>query len=221
MSEARVDRTRAKPRAVALVGPYGTGKSVLFEAMLAASGGGSRRVGEPRNRAMSTEMRLGQCSYLGDPWTILDCPGSVEFAHETACAIGIADIAVVVCDPSPARALTVAPVLKHLEDEGVPHVVFINKIDTMDRTVRDTLAALQAHSKAPLVLRQVPIRDGEAVSGYVDLVSERAYRYHKGQPSELIQLPASVREREQEARASLIEVLAGDTCSGGGAEPSD
>ncbi len=47
-----------------------------------------------------------------------------------------------------------------------------------------------------------------AVTGYVDVVSERAYRYRRGQESELIQLPAEMRERETEARGALLEVLA-------------
>ena len=105
------------------------------------------------------------------------------------------DLAVVVCEPAPARALTVAPLLKLLADEGVPHMLFVNKIDTLEGSVRDTLAALQAYSRSPLVLRQVPIMHGEAVSGYVDVVSERAYRYRKGQPSELIQIPSEMAGR--------------------------
>ena len=63
------------------------------------------------------------------------------------------------------------------------------------------------------MLRQVPIRapgkDGVlAVAGYIDVVSERAYRYRRGRDSELIQLPVEMREREAEARAALLEVLA-------------
>ncbi|MBV8400527.1 MAG: elongation factor G [Acetobacteraceae bacterium] len=199
----------ARPsRSVALVGPYGSGKSALFEGLMAAAGAPLRRPGDARNRTMSTEMRLGHCSYLGDAWAILDCPGSVEFTHETACGIAVADIAVVVCEPPPSRAMTVAPVLKLLQDEGVPHLLLVNKIDTLNGGMRETLAALQAYSKLPLVLRQVPIREGESISGYVDVVSERAYRYRRGQPSELIQLPSAMQEREQEAFASLVEVLA-------------
>jgi len=175
---------------------------------MAAAGAPLRRPGDARNRAMSTELRLGHCTYLGDPWAILDCPGSVEFTFETACGLAVADIAVVVCEPTPSRAMTVAPVLKLLQDEGVPHLVFVNKIDTLDGGVGDTLAALQAYSKLPLVLRQVPIREGQSVSGYVDVVSERAYRYRRGQSSELIQLPSAMQEREKEALASLVEVLA-------------
>ena len=112
---------------------------------------------------MGTEMRLGHCTYLGDAWSLLDCPGSVEFAYETACALAVVDLAVVVCEPVPSRALTVAPLLRALDAQRVPHMLFVNKIDTLDGRVRDTLTALQAHSRVPLVLRQVPMREGETV----------------------------------------------------------
>ena len=73
---------------------------------------------------------------------------------------------------------------------GLPHFLFLNKIDTfVDVRVRDILAQLQPASSKPLVLRQMPIQDGGGITGYVDLMSERAYRYRKGQESELIQIP--------------------------------
>ncbi len=197
-----------RPRSVALVGPYGSGKTALFEALMAAAGSPVRRAGEARSRAMSTDLRLGHCTFMGDAWSILDCPGSIEFAHQVACGLAVVDLAVVVCEPVPERALTVAPLLKLLADQGVPHIVFVNKIDTLDGRVRDVLSGLQAYSRFPLVLRQVPIRENDAVTGYVDVVSERAYRYRRGQPSELIQLPSHMADREKEALAALLEVLA-------------
>jgi len=196
------------PRSVALVGPYSSGKSTLFEAMMEAAGAPVKRPADPRNRPMTTETRIGHGSYLGDAWAVLDCPGSIEFNHEMCAALAMVDIAVVVCEPVPARALTVAPALKLLADLGVPHVLFINKIDTLEGSVRDTLAALQAYAKSPLVLRQVPIIDGQTVNGYIDVVSERAYRYRKGQASELMQIPSTMRDEEQEALGKLVETLA-------------
>ena len=67
---------------------------------------------------------------------------------------------------------------------------------------------MQAYAAAPLVLRQVPIIEGAAVTGYVDVVSERAYRYRKGQASELIQIPSAMPDAEQEALGKLVETLA-------------
>ncbi len=196
------------PRSVALVGPYSSGKSTLFEALLEAAGAPATRPADPRNRPMTTEIRLGHCTYLGDPWCILDCPGSIEFAHQTCAALAMVDIAIVVCEPSPAKAAMVAPLLKTLRDEGVPHMVFINKIDTLDGSVADTLAGLQQYAGSPLVLRQMPIFDGQTVTGYVDLMSERAYRYRKGEASELMQIPAAMLAEEQEALGRLVETLA-------------
>jgi elongation factor G len=206
---SRQDR-RAAPRAIALIGPQGSGKSTLFDALLAAAGAPPpRRAAESRSRTMGTETRLGHCTMQGETWALLDCPGSVEFAHETAAALAIADLALLVCEPSPARAPALAPAFRAIERAGLPAMIFLNKADTLgDQHVRDTLTALQAHSRRPLVLRQVPIRENGEVTGYVDLVSERAYRWRRGEPSELIRMPEQVQAREAEARAALAETLA-------------
>jgi elongation factor G len=196
------------PRVVALVGPSGSGKSTLFEALLEAAGSPARRPADPRNRPATTETRVGHCRFLGDEWAILDCPGSVEFAHETACAVSVADIAVVVCDPSPARALTAAPVLRLLAERQVPHLVLINRIDTLEAGLAETLAALQAQSRRPLALCQVPMTEAGRVTGYVDLVSARAYRYRSGKASEMMAVPSEMQAPEQEALDKLVEVLA-------------
>src|SRR3984957_11383806 len=132
------------PRSVALVGPDSSGKSTLFEALMDAAGAPVKRPADPRNRPTTTEIRLGHCSYLGDAWSILDCPGSIEFAHQTCSALAMVDIAVVVCEPTPAKTAMVAPLLKTLRDEGVPHIIYINKIDTPEGGVADMLAALQS-----------------------------------------------------------------------------
>ncbi|MGH6852494.1 MAG: GTP-binding protein, partial [Methylocella sp.] len=94
----------AGPRSVALIGPYGSGKSTLFDALMAAAGAPLKRPGDIRKRVVTTELRLGHCSFLADRWSILDCPGSVEFAYETEGALAAVDLAIVVCEPTAGRA---------------------------------------------------------------------------------------------------------------------
>ncbi|MCR0982586.1 elongation factor G [Roseomonas populi] len=193
-------------RAIALVGPQGSGKSALFEALLTASGTPPAR--RAAQRGPGTELRLAHCRVAGSEWSILDCPGSVEFTYQAEAALAAADLAVVVCDAAPARGASLAPLFRRLEETGTPAIVVINKIDTLAGTIRESLAALQGQTRRKLVLRQIPIRDGEAVTGYVDLVSERAYRYRRGEPSERVDLPDAVQARKGEARSELLETLA-------------
>src|SRR3984893_2429117 len=213
--------TTEVPRCAALIGPYLSGKTTLLEALLHASGSTSRRgsvrdgnsVGdhspEARARQMSTELNVAGASFLGERWTILDCPGSVELLHEAQGALMVSDVAVVVVEPEVERALTISALLRFVDRHQIPHMIFINKMDTANARVRDLLAALQSVSERPLVLRQVPLRGPESeITGYVDLVSERAYRYRPGQASDLIQLPGDFWEQERATRTGLIEKLA-------------
>ncbi len=217
------ERMPAAPRCAALVGPYLAGKTSLLECLLHATEATHRRgtvkdgttVGdaspEARARQMSTELTVATTSYLGDPWTFIDCPGSVELGAEAIGALLVADAAVVVCDPDIDKAVMLSPLFKFLDDHQIPHMLFINKMDTATTRVRDLMEALQAVSQRPLVLRQVPIRADEAeseVTGYIDLVSERAYAYKPGQASELIAMPETAREREAGERQKLVERLA-------------
>ncbi len=215
--------TRSGPRVAALVGPYLGGKTTLLEAMLGAAGAIQRKgsvaegtsVGDPspeaRARHMTVDLNVASLDFMGERWTLLDCPGSLELVAEAQRALLVADVAVVVAEPAPDKAAMLAPLFKFLDDHAIPHMVFINKMDQLggtDLRVRDVMQALQAASRRPLVLRQVPIREDGRITGYVDLVSERAYRWRPGQASDLVALPDTVREREQDARQSMIEALA-------------
>ncbi|MBS0482439.1 MAG: elongation factor G [Proteobacteria bacterium] len=211
----------AVTRAVALVGPAGTGKTSLAEALLFASGAINRQgsvesgntVGdaspEARARGSSTEINLTHFSYLGDRFALIDMPGGTGFAADGLAAMQSVDLAVVVIDPVPERAILAEPVLRRLDELGVPHAIFVNKIDhARAGAVRDLIAELQPLSREPLALRQIPIRDGDAVTGYVDLALERAYRFRPGKESERVDIPAALTAREKEERGHLLETLA-------------
>jgi elongation factor G len=145
-------------RVVALCGPYLSGKTSLLESILYATGAigrrGSTRAGtsigdgaaEARKRGMSTEINVASVDYLGDQWTFLDVPGSIEFQHDAFAALAVSDAAVLVCEPSPERVVSLTPLLKFIEDHHIPHVIFVNKIDSAEVRVRDMLAALQTIS---------------------------------------------------------------------------
>src|SRR5215475_7752749 len=174
------------PRTVALVGPYGSGKTTLLESILFATGATQRKgavaqkntVGdssaEARERQMSVEVNCATTRYLDETFTFLDCPGSIEFLQDTLNVLPGIDAAVVVCEPEPAKMHMLKPFLKRIGDLGIPHFLFVNKIDKATGNVRDLLVQLQEASDKPLLMRQIPISQNGIITGFVDLALERA-----------------------------------------------
>ena len=214
------DRTSRGARCIALVGPYLSGKTTLLEALLARTGAITRQgtvadksaVGdsspEARAHAMSVDMTVADTTYLGDAFTFLDLPGSIEFQCESLAVLPAVDAAVVVCEPDPRRLPALQIILRNLSDRGIPHFLFLNKIDSFDRPVRTIIPMLQPASSRPLVLRQIPIWDNGIATGFVDLALERAFVYRPQAASEMVPLPDSVKGRESEARFHMLEQIA-------------
>ena len=213
-------RSVTAARCAALVGPYTSGKTTLLEALLMQAGALHRKgsvtegsslgdsAPEARARQMTTEPNFAHCSYLDETWSFIDCPGSIELLQDVHTALMGVDVAVIVAPPEPDRCLTLAPIFKFLDDYQIPHILFVNRMDKAAARVRDLMEALQSVSDRPLVLRQVPIREDEEITGFVDLVSERAWQYNLDRQSDLIEMPEQIKDRESEARRELLESLA-------------
>jgi elongation factor G len=204
-------------RALALVGPTSAGKTTLLEALLQATGAVDRRVGgekvgdsspEARARGHSVELNFAGFDFMGDRYAVVDCPGSLEFCADLDAALPAVDLAVVVAEPDPAKAALLQPTLRELERLGVPHALFINKMDLARGSLPDLLAALAPVSSAPLVARQIPTWEGEKVSGFIDLALERAFVYRPNEPSTQVEIPGDLRDAEAEARFHMLEQIA-------------
>jgi elongation factor G len=213
--------TRATgPRCIALVGPFQSGKTTLLEAILARTGAIQRQgtidagntVGdaskEARHHQMSVEISVATTNFMGDSYTFVDCPGSVEFVHDMRAALPAVDAAVVVCELDEKKIPQLQLILRELEEQKIPRFLFLNKIDKADATIHDVLTVLQPASRNKLLLRQIPTFSGEIITGFVDLALERAFVYKEHAPSEVIPLEGDALDREKTARFSMLEALA-------------
>lgn len=186
-------------RCITVLGPSQSGKSTLVRQLTALGGG-------PVASETLDPLTLSAFDYLEERWFVLDMPGGAEFPVLAQGALMASDAAVLVVPPDPDAAMLCAPWLRAVEASGTPCFLFINRMDIATARVRDIVSELQAYSNHTIVLRQIPLRDGDAVVGAVDLISERAWRYRDGQQSALVALPdGPASEREAEARAALLE----------------
>ena len=116
------------PRCIALVGPFQAGKTTLLEAILARTNTIQRQgtveagttVGdgspEARHHHMSVEVSVASTNFLGDTYTFIDCPGSVEFVHDMRAVLPAVDAAVVVCEADERKVPQLQLAMRELEE---------------------------------------------------------------------------------------------------------
>lgn len=189
-------------RAVSVIGPAQAGKTTLIEALAALE------PARPQRMALDGDVSVTGFRFMDEPWAALECPGGPDHLGRIGPALEASDAVVLCVSADVDAAVVAAPYLRILEDAGMPSVIFINRIDAAIDRVGDIVAALQGYCAHGIVLRQIPLRDGDRITGAVDLISERAWRYHDGARSSLVELPSSMQAREAEARTELLEHLA-------------
>jgi elongation factor G len=216
----RAGGRRTGPKCIAIVGPFSSGKSTLLEAILARTGAIARQnpiasgntvsdhSPEAREHAMSVEATFATVEFMGDTFTFVDCPGSIEFAFEAEPILAACDLAVVVAEPDEKKIPALQLIMRRLDELGIPRILFLNKVDKAAAGVREALKTLQPASSVPLLLRQIPLRKDGVIIGSIDLALERAYIYREYAASEVADIPGDDKAREIEARFSMLETLA-------------
>lgn len=202
----------AKVRNVVLVGPSGSRKTTLTEALLAASGTVSRAgsvvdgttvcdhdpaaVRQQRSVGLSVAPVLHQ----GHKINLIDTPGYADFVGELRAGLRAADAALfVVCAAEGVDAATVA-VWEECAAVGMPRAVVVSRLDHHRADPMAEIAACQAAFGAGVLPLYLPAADG-----LVGLITQRYFDYSGGHPPKLGEPDPADLERLAEARNELIE----------------
>jgi elongation factor G len=189
-------------RVFTVLGPSGSGKTTLVQAL---AGLDDRRGKSLTVPGVATVSSFG---FMTEDWAAIDIVGGAENLGSAVAALAASDIAVVCVPPDADSAVLAAPFIRKVEEVGIPCLIFINRIDSPQSRISEIVSALQTYSRHHITLREVPIREGNAITGFVDLVSERAWKFEEGKHSVLIEMPDVVKDREASARAELLESYA-------------
>ncbi len=207
-------------RCITIVGPSQSGKTSLLESILhvckqipnkghvSENNTLSDYLPEEHDLKMSISMGISQAQFMDENFTFIDCPGSSEFINEFLQAIRISDLSIVVIEPIKEKILSLVPYFYYLNKMNVPHILFINKVDNVSFDIKELLGAIQEYSPKPLVIRQIPIKEGDKVIGAADVIHERAYTYEKDKPSQIVKIPEDISSTRDEFREKVLETLA-------------
>jgi elongation factor G len=209
-------------RNVAIVGHGGSGKTALASALLFDAGAVNRlgRVDEGTTvtdfdpdeieRKISLLAALAFAEWKKAKVNLIDAPGYNNFLSEARSALRVADAAIVVVDAVAGVEVQTEKVWGYAEEGSLARLVVVNRMDRENASFERTLDGVQKSFGRAAVPLAVPIGEGKAFKGVVDLVSGQAHVYAADASGKFQsgEAPAGVGEAVKAWRDKLVEMVA-------------
>src|SRR4051812_26999672 len=209
-------------RNVALVGHRGTGKTSLHEALL-FEGGAINRLGtvtdgstvsdaddDEQARQMSISATLSSFEWQGRKVNLIDTPGEPSFLADALGALRVCESAVFVVNAVMGVEVSTTRLWQRAAELDLARMVFVNMLDRERADFFRTLEQLKAAFGQHVVATEIPIGSEQDVSGVIDLVDMKAYRYEgagRDNCSE-IPIPEDMQALAEEYREKLMDEVA-------------
>ena len=173
-------------RNIGLLGHIGSGKTTLSEAMLVISGNreklGSTLTGttvsdyhrEEKERHFSIRLSTIPMEYEGHKYNVLDFPGYEDFKGDIYNALDVIDGGVIVVDGSSGVELGTINAWNILEENSVPKIIFINKMNKGFINYKKIIEELKEKFGKKLAPLCLPLGEKENFKGFVNIVENKA-----------------------------------------------
>jgi len=193
-------------RSICLVGHSASGKTTLAASLLTKGGVKDAITLDPsqeeKDRGYSIDMGFGSYEQKGTRITLLDTPGGDEFLEEMFKAIPVADLTVLVVSAEKGVEVATERAWELIDRLKRPCVVLVNQMDRENADFTGVMASLRDHFEGKFVPLYLPIREGGAFVGVVDLLANVAVRFaDKGNK----EIPTEMVEPVDEQRNALLE----------------
>lgn len=206
-------------RNIAIVGHSGEGKTTLTEAIL-FNGGATERMGRVENgttvsdfdaeeiaRKMSISLSLSYTEWKGVKLNLIDVPGFYDFESEFDEAMRASGAALVVAGANGTVTVGAEKAINLCLRHKKPLIVFINGMDKDNADYYGTVRALEERFKNKIAPIQIPIMEGNKMTGVLNALTGKAYRFTNAGPEE-IPVPAEYRRDLETMFLTLQETAA-------------
>ena len=207
-------------RNIAILGHSGSGKTSFCEAVL-YRGGVTERLGdvnaghstldfsaEERRRNISINLGVSSVGWNGTKINLIDTPGDFDFLGEVNQALRVADSAIVVLSARSGVTVGAEKAFRFLERENIPYAIFVNKIDDDVADWTKTLVEIREEVGRTATVMMAPIKEGNKYTGYVDILTKKAYKYDDHNVRYETDIPEEMEQSLRVTRGQLVETIA-------------
>ncbi|MDR3312395.1 MAG: elongation factor G [Spirochaetaceae bacterium] len=210
-------------RNIAIAGHGQTGKTTLFERLLAVAGviGEAQTVESGKTvsdaspdevqRHISIYAALANLTWRGTLVNLWDTPGSADFIGEVISAFRSSELALMLIDSRAGAQIETIKLWRDLDRRGKSRLVFVNRME--DPRADFAAASADIHDKFKVEISPVciPMGSGPDYRGIIDVLHGKAYLVPAaGKKEEPVEIPAEY----QDAYKDALGKLAGSAAEG-------
>ncbi|MDQ6805112.1 MAG: elongation factor G [Actinomycetota bacterium] len=211
-------------RNVALVGHRGSGKTSLHEALLFQAGAVNRlgsvldgttvsdADADEKSRQMSIAAALTSFQWDDRKVNLIDTPGDSSFIADALGALRVCESAIFVINGVMGVEVHTTRLWQRAAELDLARLIFVNMLDRERADFFRALDSLKSAFGPHVVATEIPIGSEHEISGLIDLVDMKAYRYENGTPSRdnssEIPIPGDLMAQAEEYREKLMDEVA-------------
>ncbi len=208
-------------RNITLIGNAGSGKTTLAEAML-FEGGVINRRGDVGSKNTVSDYHLIEQEYgnsvfsslmytevNGKKINILDTPGMDDFCGGVVSSLQVAALGLMVVDASTGIGAGTEAAFRHAEAANAKLVFVLNHLDNENANYDQDIENLKNKFGNKVTIVQYPVETGVGFNSIIDVLKMKMYKYGPdGGKPEVLEIPASEKERADELHNELAEMAA-------------
>ncbi|MCW3807370.1 elongation factor G [Plebeiibacterium marinum] len=206
---------------IALLGSSGSGKTTLAEAMLFEGGVIDRRGNINNNSTVSdyhpVEHEYGYSVFSSVMYTewlekklnFIDTPGSDDFITGAVTSLNVTDTALMLLNTTQGVEVGTQNLFRYTEQYKKPVIFIANQLDHEKANFELTIEQAKESFGSKVVIVQYPVNVGEGFNALVDVLKMKMYQWGPdGGKPEILDIPASEKEKADELHNALVEAAA-------------
>ena len=206
-------------RNVALIAPHGVGKTSLADAMLHVTGKVGRRGNvddgssvfdyqdDEIERKQTISASMAWLEHAGKKINIIDTPGVDDFRGDVFASLEVVEGVLFLVKADGGLEVASEGLWRLIRKSNLPTFIVLNRMNKEHANFQEALAGVQDRISGTAVTVQLPIGEGEAFRGVVDLITMQAYVGEGGQTT-TEDIPADMTAAVEEAREQLLNAAA-------------